>query len=189
MRDDTQLQQRRRDGSEQLTTETGAVWTTTRSCSTPARRASSSASIGRPEVEAWRLEARGQIEGIGTSPRFSAKDGTGATLADRRVGRVGGARRAHRARCARGLAPLPVRRRARAWCRPPRRPWRARVLPVPRSSRRRFWRTARAGSRWLRSISRTTSRRSKRSPSGCPACRRSPASTRAFIAGSRPSPS
>jgi acetate kinase len=36
----------------------------------------------RPEVEAWRLETRGQIEGIGTSPRFSAKDGNGARLAD-----------------------------------------------------------------------------------------------------------
>ncbi len=36
----------------------------------------------RPEVEPWRLEARGQIEGIGTSPRFSAKDGSGARLAD-----------------------------------------------------------------------------------------------------------
>jgi acetate kinase len=36
----------------------------------------------RPEAEAWRLEARGQIEGIGTSPRFSAKDGNGARLAD-----------------------------------------------------------------------------------------------------------
>ena len=31
----------------------------------------------RPETDAWRLEARGQIEGIGTSPRFSAKDGSG----------------------------------------------------------------------------------------------------------------
>jgi len=36
----------------------------------------------RPESEAWRLESRGQIEGIGTSPRFSAKDGTGTRLAD-----------------------------------------------------------------------------------------------------------
>ena len=36
----------------------------------------------RPEVEAWRLEARGQIEGIGTAPRLSAKDGAGASLAD-----------------------------------------------------------------------------------------------------------
>ena len=36
----------------------------------------------RPEAEAWRLEARGQIEGIGTSPRLSAKDGAGERLAD-----------------------------------------------------------------------------------------------------------
>jgi acetate kinase len=36
----------------------------------------------RPEVETWRLEARGQIEGIGTSPRFTAKDGNGARVAD-----------------------------------------------------------------------------------------------------------
>jgi acetate kinase len=36
----------------------------------------------RPEAEAWRLEARGQIEGIGTSPRFSAKDGSGGRVAD-----------------------------------------------------------------------------------------------------------
>ncbi|HEX2341873.1 MAG TPA: acetate/propionate family kinase [Vicinamibacterales bacterium] len=34
----------------------------------------------RPEGDAWRLEARGQIEGIGTSPRFSAKDGAGQKL-------------------------------------------------------------------------------------------------------------
>ena len=36
----------------------------------------------RPEASEWRLEARGQIEGIGTSPRFSAKDGAGSRLAD-----------------------------------------------------------------------------------------------------------
>src|SRR5262245_17407273 len=36
----------------------------------------------RPEAAAWRLEARGQIEGIGTAPRFSAKDDTGKRLAD-----------------------------------------------------------------------------------------------------------
>ncbi|HVG86876.1 MAG TPA: hypothetical protein VM820_20300, partial [Vicinamibacterales bacterium] len=35
----------------------------------------------RPEAASWSLEARGQIEGIGTSPRFTAKDGAGATLA------------------------------------------------------------------------------------------------------------
>jgi acetate kinase len=36
----------------------------------------------RPEVEAWRLETRGQIEGIGSSPRFSARDGRDRVLAD-----------------------------------------------------------------------------------------------------------
>jgi acetate kinase len=36
----------------------------------------------RPEVYGWRLEARGQIEGIGTSPRLSAKNGTGDVIAD-----------------------------------------------------------------------------------------------------------
>jgi acetate kinase len=37
---------------------------------------------GRRETEAWRLEARGQVEGIGTAPRFSAKDGAGERLAE-----------------------------------------------------------------------------------------------------------
>ena len=36
----------------------------------------------RPESGAWDLGARGQIEGIGTSPKFSAKDGSGERLAD-----------------------------------------------------------------------------------------------------------
>src|SRR6185369_469728 len=36
----------------------------------------------RPASGAWRLEARGQIEGIGTAPRFSAKNGEGERLAD-----------------------------------------------------------------------------------------------------------
>jgi acetate kinase len=36
----------------------------------------------RPEVENWRLGVRGQIEGIGTSPRLSVKDAEGAHLAD-----------------------------------------------------------------------------------------------------------
>ena len=36
----------------------------------------------RPTGESWRLEARGQIEGIGTSPRLSAKDASGQSLAD-----------------------------------------------------------------------------------------------------------
>jgi acetate kinase len=37
----------------------------------------------RPAVEGWRLESRGQIEGIGSAPRFSAKDGAGGRLDDR----------------------------------------------------------------------------------------------------------
>jgi acetate kinase len=36
----------------------------------------------RPEADAWRLEARGQIEGIGTSPRFSARDAQDHRIAD-----------------------------------------------------------------------------------------------------------
>jgi acetate kinase len=39
----------------------------------------------RPELETWRLEARGQIEGIGTSPRFSAKNAAGGVLVDRQL--------------------------------------------------------------------------------------------------------
>jgi len=34
----------------------------------------------------WRLEARGQIEGIGTAPRLSAKDGAGAVLIEQELG-------------------------------------------------------------------------------------------------------
>jgi len=36
----------------------------------------------RPPEEWWRLAARGQIEGIGTAPRLSAKDGEGVRLVD-----------------------------------------------------------------------------------------------------------
>src|SRR5512145_2946360 len=39
----------------------------------------------KPEVETWRLEARGQIEGIGTSPRFTAKDAAGGSIVDERL--------------------------------------------------------------------------------------------------------
>jgi acetate kinase len=40
----------------------------------------------RPQGDAWRLAARGQIEGIGTSPRFSARDGAGTKVADEELG-------------------------------------------------------------------------------------------------------
>lgn len=36
----------------------------------------------RPASQAWRLEARGQIEGIGTAPRLKAKDEEGDPIAD-----------------------------------------------------------------------------------------------------------
>ena len=39
----------------------------------------------RPKSEAWGLSARGQIEGIGTSPRLSAKSGTGESLANQNL--------------------------------------------------------------------------------------------------------
>jgi len=35
---------------------------------------------GRPALEAWRLESRGQIEGIGTTPRLTANDADGNSL-------------------------------------------------------------------------------------------------------------
>jgi len=38
--------------------------------------------FARPPEGAWRLEARGQIEGIGTAPRLAAKNGAGEKLAD-----------------------------------------------------------------------------------------------------------
>src|SRR5262245_3332046 len=38
--------------------------------------------FARHESEGWRLATRGQIAGIGTSPRFRAADGNGVPLAD-----------------------------------------------------------------------------------------------------------
>lgn len=40
----------------------------------------------RPASAAWRLESRGQVEGIGTAPRFSAKDADGTVLAKEDLG-------------------------------------------------------------------------------------------------------
>ena len=40
----------------------------------------------RPEKNGWQLGSRGQISGIGTSPRFTAKNGEGEALADDRLG-------------------------------------------------------------------------------------------------------
>jgi acetate kinase len=41
--------------------------------------------FARPPDGAWRLEARGQIEGIGTAPRLAARDGAGEKLADQKL--------------------------------------------------------------------------------------------------------
>src|SRR5437762_12077345 len=40
----------------------------------------------RPRLGTWRLEARGQIEGIGTSPRLTVKDTEGVPLTDEKLG-------------------------------------------------------------------------------------------------------
>jgi acetate kinase len=40
----------------------------------------------RPERQGWEIASRGQIEGIGTSPRFSAKDAAGEALANAPLG-------------------------------------------------------------------------------------------------------
>lgn len=39
----------------------------------------------RPEAEDWHLESRGQIDGIGSSPRLSIKNGKGESLTDRKL--------------------------------------------------------------------------------------------------------
>src|SRR5258706_15421753 len=39
----------------------------------------------RPVAERWRLDSRGQIEGIGTSPQLSAQDAQGEILTDNRL--------------------------------------------------------------------------------------------------------
>jgi acetate kinase len=40
---------------------------------------------GRSEPDRWQLDARGLVEGIGTSPRFIARDGSGHILGEQRV--------------------------------------------------------------------------------------------------------
>ena len=42
----------------------------------------------RPEAEEWRLESRGQIEGIGTAPHIVARDAAGRKLVDRNLDAV-----------------------------------------------------------------------------------------------------
>lgn len=42
--------------------------------------------FGRPETDDWRVASRGQIEGIGTSPRISARDAGDRVLIDQNLG-------------------------------------------------------------------------------------------------------
>src|SRR5687767_1929623 len=42
----------------------------------------------RSDAEGWSVAVRGQIEGIGTAPRLSAKDGQGGRVADERLASV-----------------------------------------------------------------------------------------------------
>ncbi len=143
----------------------------------------------RPEAGEWRLEARGQIEGIGTSPRFSAKDGAGSRLADTSLDSAVVRDGRGSAGCARRLAALDLQQRPGPGRRPPRRPRRPAVCRADDRHARRCSTSCGRSCRWRRSISRTTSRRLTRFRNGCRACRRSPASTRAFIAARRRSPS
>jgi acetate kinase len=38
-----------------------------------------------PEIGSWHLDSRGQIEGIGTSPKFAAKDASGKVIAEQKL--------------------------------------------------------------------------------------------------------
>ena len=140
----------------------------------------------RPEAAAWTVDLRGQIDGIGTSPRFTAKDGSDARVADDRL--------------AQGLDGRGAFDALASWLRA-RYGGDARVLGVghrvvhggakyagPRLSRRKSSRTCARSCRWRPFINRTTSPPSTPCPSECRTCRRSPASIPAFIAGSRRSP-
>ena len=133
------------------------------------------------------LKRAARSKASGPSPRFSAKDGAGrGSTRSHRTTRC--AMRRTRARFSRRLAALPVRRRARARRRAPRRAWRGEVCRSDDRDAAGPGGAPRSWCRWLRCISRTTSRRLKRWRSGFPACRRSPASTPAFIADRPPSP-
>ena len=144
----------------------------------------------RPEPASWRLEARGQIEGIGTSPRICPPR----------------TRTANSPRSTRSLDAAVRDGREARWTRSPRGSDRkyggARVLGVGHRvvhggatfaapivvTPEVLAELHRTDARWRRCISRTTWRRSRRSSNACRTCRRWPASTRAFIAASRRSP-
>ena len=92
----------------------------------------------RPQGAAWQVEARGQIEGIGTSPRLSVKDARGEKLVDEKLDAVG-PRRPRRDRRPRGLASVASitavasSASVTGWCTA------ARASAAPPSSRARSW--------------------------------------------------
>ena len=140
----------------------------------------------RPQADGWRVEARGQIDGIGTAPRLSGKDDAGGMLVDRQLEPSVRDARTALATLAEWLssryaAPASSASGTASCTAGP-------GTAVQRSLLRKSWRSCARWYRWRRSTSRTISRRSRLWPNGCPACRRSPASIRAFIGECRPSP-
>ena len=138
--------------------------------------------VGHVKQE-WQLAARGQIDGIGTSPKLSVKDDAGAKLADEKLD----------ASVKDGKAALAV---LAEWLKA--RWGGSKVLGVghrvvhggakyagPSIVTPEVLEDLRTLIPWRRSISRTTSARSRPSPNCFPVCRRSPASTPASI-GVRP---
>ena len=130
------------------------------------------------------LSSRGQIEGIGTAPRFAAKDAGGARPSTRRLGAGDALDAARRARRPRRLAARAPRRTRLVGGRPPRRAWRPRLR--------------RAGARRRRGRSTTLETLVPLAPlhqphnlapirvaraSAARSCRRSPASTPRFHRG------
>ena len=137
----------------------------------------------RAESDRGRSKRGDRVEGIGTSPKFSAKDG-----ADKPIGDVAldpdYPRRPGRARLRRELASRPLPRCPRLRRRPSRRPWRRAVRGSDDRDAGGAGGSARADS--ARASASAVQPGGDRGGvrNGCRACRRSPASTRAFIAAS-----
>ena len=141
----------------------------------------------RPAEESLVLVAQGQVEGIGTRPRLSAKDEAGGILVDEDLG----------ADVRDGTTALD---QLAAWLssRFDRESLAAvghRVVHGGPQFARRYPRDPRdrAGTsgncrRWRRCTSRSTSRRLTPSSIACRGCRRSPVSTRPFIGATAPWP-
>ena len=137
--------------------------------------------------ENWRLEARGQIEGIGTSPRISAKDGEGEGLVDRKpTARCATAATRWMPCCVAADRHMAARRVVGVGHRVVHGG--ARFTGPDRRDPASFGRTPQSDTARSACISRTISQRSKRSSNACPTCRRSLASIRVFIGANRQLP-